>query len=940
MPRRSFRILYREFLFRVVDRELLSTYAAGDAHQLFTQIAAVLVFFTFAISFPALDRNAGLSAPLRLFFSWRFEHFLIATTMLTVGLFAVLSWGSMFPDHRDVLVLAPLPVRARTILLAKLAAIATALALVVLAMHAVAGLVWPWSLSRATPPIVMPAVTRVPAIPPVGASDLQAVLDRDLAGARDHGWLSPHAGGGLAIAIAQRSERHVFTYGAAQPDSIFQIGSITKTFTASALARMIVNGRVQLDTPVRELIPAATLAQPAGREITLLDLATHRSGLPNMPPGVRPDRLRSPFARVNRNSLYTYMRTHGVERPADSAFIYSNLGFGLLGHALANRMGTDYATLIRELVTEPLGLDDTVVDLSPQQRRRVLQGYDDEGHPIGLWEFDVLAGAGAMYSTAPDLLRWLEANLHPAGPMASALELSQQPRRPTRGNGRIGLAWWIDAATGNIEHGGAVGGYNADAFFNRKDDVALVVLTNRGQGVGAEVSRVADHIRSRLAGAPAIALDDVVIPAAGGYRSWLRTLFAYWITMIAASVFVAGLMMALQGLATAWLPRRYFLRVSPLMQLGSFAMLVGWYLLQPLGFTTDDLLAAQSGGLFSASPSYWFLGLFQALNGSNVLPALAARAWIGVGLTIALAVLAYGVSYVRTIRGIAEEPDVTTAVRVRQIPLFGHGPTRGLFDFALKTLFRSAQPRVVMAFFWGLGLAFVVAFVKSPRGQQFATIGDTGAWYEASLPLLVASILMMGAAVLAARSAFAMPRDLSANWIFKILLLRDARAPIVARRRALLAVSVAPVCAISAIALFSMWPWMPAAGHLIALALLGLTIVEAVERDTRRIPFACSYLPGHSRVHIAIVIVVLLIIPIVVGAARLEKDALRNGTLYVMMVAALGVTWLAARLRTRWLAPSADAPPVFDAEPEDRVVTLELWDSRVTKDTKASPSVA
>ena len=119
MPKRPFRILYREFLFRIVDRELLSTYATGDAHQLFTQFAAILVFFSAAISIPALDRNAELSAPLRLFFSWRFEHFLIATTMLAVGLFAILSWGSMFPDERDVLVLAPLPIRARTILFAK-----------------------------------------------------------------------------------------------------------------------------------------------------------------------------------------------------------------------------------------------------------------------------------------------------------------------------------------------------------------------------------------------------------------------------------------------------------------------------------------------------------------------------------------------------------------------------------------------------------------------------------------------------------------------------------------------------------------------------------------------------------------------------------------------------------------------------------------------------
>jgi len=934
MPKRPFRILYREFLFRIVDRELLSTYATGDAHQLFTQFAAILVFFSAAISIPALDRNAELSAPLRLFFSWRFEHFLIATTMLAVGLFAILSWGSMFPDERDVLVLAPLPIRARTILFAKLAAIATALGLAVLLMHAVAGLIWPWSLNRTTPALAMPALMRVPAMAPVGANDLQTVMDRDLAGARDHGWLAPSAGGGLAIGVSQRGVRRVMTYGVAQADSMFQIGSITKTFTASALARMIQDGRVQLDTPVRELIPVAALPRPSGLEMTLLDLATHRSGLPNMPPGVRPGRVLDAFAHFDENRLYTYMRTHGAGRPANSPFVYSNLGFGLLGHALANRMGADYPALIREFVTEPLGLNDTVVNLSPEQRARVIQGYDDEGHPIGAWEFDVLAGAGAMYSTAPDLLRWVEANLHPAGPLASTLEFAHRPRRPTRGDGRIGLAWMIDPVFGNIEHSGAVGGYTAEALFNRNDDLALVVLTNRGQGVGAEVSRITDHIRSRLFGQPAIALDDVVVPPTGGLRSWLQLLLAYWITMIAASVFVAGLLMGLQGLSTVVLPRRQFLRASPILQLSAFAVLVGAYLLQPLAFGTDDLVAAQSGGLFSTSPSYWFLGLLQTLNGSNVMPQLAARAWTGVGVAITMAAIAYGVSYVRALRDIAEEPDVIATVAIHSMPLLGHGPARGLFDFTLKTLFRSAQSRMVMALYWGLGVAFAVAFVKTPRGQQLVSGGDTGAWYETATPLLVASILMVCAAVQAARSAFAMPRDLSANWIFKMLPLRDGRIYAAARRRAIASVSVVPVCAAGAIAFFSMWPWMPAAAHLVAVALLGLTLIELTERGAAAIPFAASFLPGRSRIHISAAVVVLLIIPLVLGAATLEVDALRDGTKCGLMLVGLALAWMAARGRTIWLARLAAAGPVFDTEPEDRVVTLELCDSRLTQTSR------
>src|SRR6185295_2511112 len=126
MRKRQFRVLYRDFLFRIVDREMLSTYAKGDASQLLLQIIALLAFLGVIFCIPALgiDFIAATPAQVRLMFAWSIEHFLIATTMLVVGVFAVLSWDSMFPGHRDVLVLAPLPIRAHTILLAKAAAVA------------------------------------------------------------------------------------------------------------------------------------------------------------------------------------------------------------------------------------------------------------------------------------------------------------------------------------------------------------------------------------------------------------------------------------------------------------------------------------------------------------------------------------------------------------------------------------------------------------------------------------------------------------------------------------------------------------------------------------------------------------------------------------------------------------------------------------------------
>ena len=114
MTKLQFRVLYREFLFRMVDLELLSAHAQGDMSKLFGQFAALLVFLSILFTFPALGVGSGRILPqARLLQAWSGEHFLIATTMLVVGLFAVLSWDSTFPDRRDVLVLAPLPVRAR-----------------------------------------------------------------------------------------------------------------------------------------------------------------------------------------------------------------------------------------------------------------------------------------------------------------------------------------------------------------------------------------------------------------------------------------------------------------------------------------------------------------------------------------------------------------------------------------------------------------------------------------------------------------------------------------------------------------------------------------------------------------------------------------------------------------------------------------------------------
>ncbi len=140
----QFRVLYRQFLFRMVDLELLSAAAQGDIHRLLGRFAALLIFLSLWFGGSVLVAGSlPLPPPLRLIATWAMEHFLVATTMLVVGLFAVISWDSMFPDRRDVLVLSPLPIRAKTLFLAKAAAVATALSLAVGTLNAFSSLASP-----------------------------------------------------------------------------------------------------------------------------------------------------------------------------------------------------------------------------------------------------------------------------------------------------------------------------------------------------------------------------------------------------------------------------------------------------------------------------------------------------------------------------------------------------------------------------------------------------------------------------------------------------------------------------------------------------------------------------------------------------------------------------------------------------------------------------
>jgi CubicO group peptidase (beta-lactamase class C family) len=273
---------------------------------------------------------------------------------------------------------------------------------------------------------------------------------------------------------------------------------------------------VKFDEPVRELLPKGTVAAPAsGAEITLLDLSAQRSGLPRMPDNFKPADDTNPYVDYDAKALYAYLGSHGVAMPATPTFGYSNVGVGLLGQALTVRAGTTYEALVRKEITEPLGMHDTAIKLTPALTKRFVAGHAGGNKPQHAWDFDALAGAGAIRSTAADMLTYLDAQLHPdhvkgrtpeAKTLPAALAASHEVRAEALPGMHIALNWFHVDESGTYWHDGGTGGFSSFAAFDPAKDFAVIVLFNRSIDDGMFADDLAKHIAERLLGKPALSL--------------------------------------------------------------------------------------------------------------------------------------------------------------------------------------------------------------------------------------------------------------------------------------------------------------------------------------------------------------------------------------------------------------------------------------------------
>ena len=306
-----------------------------------------------------------------------------------------------------------------------------------------------------------------------------------------------HPGLGIIVALVDASgTRTILKVGSAgegvsrplDADTVFEIGSVSKVFTAALLADMVRRGEVSLDEPVAKLLPPSVHV-PArdGREITLLSLVTHTSGLPRLPTNLAPKDAENPYADYTVQQLYQFLSSYKLTRPIGETYRYSNLGAGLLGHALALRLGTSYEAALTERVLKPLGMKDTAVVLTPSMKARMSVGHAASGYPTPNWDLPTLAGAGGIRSTLNDMLTFLAANLV-AGPadIRADLDMTHTPRHDTGAlPGQIGLAWHIrgDRAAGLVWHNGGTGGFHSFIGFDKARRLGVVVLHNSAANI-------------------------------------------------------------------------------------------------------------------------------------------------------------------------------------------------------------------------------------------------------------------------------------------------------------------------------------------------------------------------------------------------------------------------------------------------------------------------
>lgn len=313
----------------------------------------------------------------------------------------------------------------------------------------------------------------------------------------------------LSIGIYNKNTVNTFFYGqtdAADSSSIpnletlYEIGSISKIFTATLLANLVENGQIDLEDSIINYLPDSLSENEFLQSITFKQLANHTSGLPRLPDNLDTSsnfNKLDPYANYTRKELFTFLKNFkGNSEPGEN-YEYSNLGYGLLGELISIITKKPYSDNIKEIISEPLGMPNTVQTVNPKIHR-VAKVYNDLGEEVMQWNFQALAGAGSLKSTIHDLLRFNQFQFKlPETSLEKAMMLTREFTYYLPPNTDIGLAWHMNMVDDVIQywHNGATGGSSSFIGLIPDKKSAIIVLSNSS----ISVDEISENILRKIA---------------------------------------------------------------------------------------------------------------------------------------------------------------------------------------------------------------------------------------------------------------------------------------------------------------------------------------------------------------------------------------------------------------------------------------------------------
>lgn len=310
---------------------------------------------------------------------------------------------------------------------------------------------------------------------------------------------------GVAVAIFYQGKEYLFNYGVTRlqsttpitSDTIFELASITKIFTTSALSVLVQQGKVKLTDPIATYLPA--LANTQGLpidQVRIIDLATHTASFPRDITGFGAD----------KNDQAGFMQSLKTWQPTTtigSNYLYSNVSFGLLGKVITNASGQDYQTVITSAITAPLGMDSTFVTVPAALSANQAQGYNPMGNPAPVYQPGFLYGGGALRSSARDLLAFMEANLgvkaNVPPDLQTALLKTQQSYYQVKPGFTMALGWQRMTKSGPLllTKNGMNQGFSSFIGFAPDQKLGVVVLANKRD---AQATKIGNQLLQGLLG--------------------------------------------------------------------------------------------------------------------------------------------------------------------------------------------------------------------------------------------------------------------------------------------------------------------------------------------------------------------------------------------------------------------------------------------------------